>query len=105
MDLSAKLAMHRIANLDSQIKQDLAQLPELSRFKDFSQKFLDYSEKSMQKQSYDEARAHALNSLAIDPDNKTALSILNKIEAIERGEKPEGPSLWTRFKNWLKSFF
>lgn len=105
MDLSAKLAMHRIANLDSQIKQDLAQLPELSRFKDFSQKFLDYSEKSMHKQSYEEARAHVSNSLAIDPDNQTALSILNKIEAIERGEKPEGPSLWTRFKNWLKSFF
>lgn len=105
MDLSAKLALHRIAKLDYQIKQDLTQLPEMSAFKDFSQKFLDYSERSMQKQSYEEARAHALNSLAINPDNKTALSILAKIEAIERGEKPEGPSLWTKFKNWLKSFF
>jgi len=105
MDLSAKLAIHRIAKLDSQTRQDLVRLPELSTFKDFAQKFLDYSEKSMQKQSYEEARVHALNSLAINPDNKTALGILKKIEAIERGEKPEGPSLWTRFKNWLKSFF
>ena len=67
--------------------------------------FLDYSEKSMQRQSFEEARAHALNSLAVSPDNKTALNILKKIEAIERGEKPEVPGLWTRFKNWLKKFF
>jgi tetratricopeptide (TPR) repeat protein len=105
MDLSAKLAIHRIAKLDSQLKKDLTQLPELSAFKDFAQKFLDYSEKSMLRQSYEEARAHALNTLSFIPDNKTALNILKKIEAIERGEKPEGLSLWTRFKNWLKSFF
>ena len=105
MDLSAKLAIHRIAKLDSQLKKDLTQLPELSAFKDFAQKFLDYSEKSMQRQSYEEARAHALNTLSFIPDNKTAMNILKKIEAIERGEKPEGLSLWTRFKNWLKSFF
>jgi len=105
MDLSAKLAIHRIAKLDSQLKKDLTQLPELSALKDFAQKFLDYSEKSMQRQSYEEARAHALNTLSFIPDNKTAMNILKKIEAIERGEKPESPSLWTRFKNWLKSFF
>ena len=105
MDLSAKLAIHRIAKLDSKLKKDLTQLPELSAFKDFAQKFLDYSEKSMQRQSYEEARAHALNTLSFIPDNKTAMNILKKIEAIERGEKPEGLSLWTRFKNWLKSYF
>jgi tetratricopeptide (TPR) repeat protein len=105
MDLSAKLALHRIAKVDAQIKQELTQLPDLSAFKDFEDKFLKFSENSMGQQSYEEARAHALNALSFNQDNKAALSILKKIEAIENGAKPEGPGLWYRFKNWIKSFF
>jgi tetratricopeptide (TPR) repeat protein len=105
MDLSAKLALHRIAKVDSQITDTLPPLPDLSAFKDFAQKFLEYSEKNMNRQSYEEARAYALNTLAISPDNKDATRILRSIESIERGEKPEGPSAWSRFKKWIKNIF
>ena len=105
MDLSAKIAIHRIAKLDSQITEALPPLPDLSAYKGFARKFLEHSEKSMNKQSYEEARAYAWNTLAIAPENKEAISILRKIESIERGEKPDGPSLWSRLKNWFKSLF
>lgn len=105
MDLSAKLALHRIAKVDSQITDKLPPLPDLSTFKSYAPKFLEHSEKNMNKQSYEEARAYALNTLAIAPENKEAISILKRIAAIERGEKPEGPSAWSRFKKWIKSLF
>lgn len=105
MDLSAKLALHRIAKVDSQITDALPPLPDLSAFKGYAQKFLEYSEKNMNRQSYEEARAYALNTLAIAPDNKDATRILRNIESIERGEKPEGPSAWSRFKKWIKNLF
>ncbi len=105
MDLSAKLAIHRIAKVDSQMTETLPPLPELSAFKSYAPKFLAHSEKYMNMQSYEEARAYALNTLAIAPDNADAIGILKRIAAIERGEKPEGPSLWSRFKKWLKSIF
>jgi hypothetical protein len=105
MDLSAKLAIHRIAKVDSQMTETLPPLPELSAFKSYAPKFLEHSEKYMNMQSYEEARAYAMNTLAIAPDNADAVGILKRIAAIERGEKPEGPSLWSRFKKWLKSIF
>ena len=74
-------------------------------FKNFEGNFLEYAEKTMNMQSFEEARAHALNTLAFNPDNKAALRILKEIEAIELGAKPEKPGLWYRFKNWIKSFF
>jgi tetratricopeptide (TPR) repeat protein len=105
MDLSSKLALHRIARVDSQIKIELSQLPNMLAFKNFEGNFLEYAEKTMNMQSFEEARAHALNTLAFNPDNKTALRILKEIEAIELGAKPEKPGLWYRFINWIKSFF
>lgn len=105
MDLTAKIAIHRIARVDSQISEELPPLPDLSSFKAYAPKFLEHAEKSMARQSYEEARAHAFNTLAIASDNKAAMVVLRKIEAIERGEKPEGPGVWARFKSWLKRLF